>query len=116
MRVIQHSKKMFQKPPMKIIYCYGIHQEAVKELERKYPNLVVTHQGLPNEKFIDDEFENVDHGLIVLDDLIQEIGSSKEMANLFTRDVHHKVNTEFFFFIIGRHIHFFFHLPLKKCK
>ena len=86
---------MFQKPPMKIIYCYGIHQEAVKELERKYPNLVVTHQGLPNEKFIDDEFENVDHGLIVLDDLIQEIGSSKEMANLFTRDVHHKVNTFF---------------------
>ena len=97
MRVIENSQLMFQKPPDKIIYAYGVHQQAVKELEEKYANFVVTHQGLPNEQFIDREFEDINHGLIVLDDLIQEIGNSKEMANLFTRDVHHKVSLFFFF-------------------
>ena len=97
MRVIENSQLMFQKPPDKIIYAYGVQQQAVKELEEKYANFVVTHQGLPNEQFIDREFEDINHGLIVLDDLIQEIGNSKEMANLFTRDVHHKVSLFFFF-------------------
>ena len=36
------------------------------------------------------EFDGKDHGLVVLDDLIHEIGSSKEMANIFVRHVHHK--------------------------
>ena len=89
MRLIRHSDTLFEKPPGKILYAYGIFQDCFKDLEQNYPN-VVLHEGIPSENFIDTEFANVSHGLIILDDLIEDIGRSKDMCNLFIRDVHHK--------------------------
>lgn len=80
---------MFEKPPEKIIYAFGAYQESFKEIENNSPQ-VVLHHGLPTEDFIENTFQNLSHCLIILDDLIEEIGRSKEMCNLFIRDVHHK--------------------------
>jgi hypothetical protein len=80
---------MFEKPPEKIIYCYGVYQDGFKELEENVTNISM-HQGLPSEDFLDQEFDTTKYNLLILDDLINDVGKSKETADLFTRGMHHK--------------------------
>ena len=89
MRLIKHSDSIFEQSPGKILYAYGIFQDSFEDLERKFPK-VVLHEGLPSEELISQEFADIKHGLIILDDLVEEIGRSREICNLFIRDMHHK--------------------------
>jgi hypothetical protein len=89
MKLIHNADKMFVEKPEKIVYAYGVFQEAFKELEGSVPNLIL-HEGLPTEKFIDEELDTSRYNFLVLDDLLEEIGKSKDICNLFTRGMHHK--------------------------
>jgi hypothetical protein len=80
---------MFQHKPTKIIYAYGIYQEAFKILQQEVSNLIM-HEGLPSENFIDEELDTTKYNLLILDDLLEEFSRSKEISTLFTRGVHHK--------------------------
>jgi hypothetical protein len=88
-KLINNAESMFVEKPTKIVYAYGVFQEVFKELEANVPNLVL-HEGLPSEKFVDEELDTSKYNFLVLDDLLEEIGKSKEICNLFTRGMHHK--------------------------
>jgi hypothetical protein len=80
---------MFDERPEKIVYAYGVYQDAFKSLEANIPNIIM-HEGLPNETFIDEELDTSKYNLLILDDLLEEFSRSKEICTLFTRGMHHK--------------------------
>lgn len=88
-RLIKLSSDIFEKPPHKIIYAYGVYQDAFDNLEATVSNLIF-HEGLPSETYLMEELDTTKHNLLILDDLIEEIGKSKEVCNMITRSVHHK--------------------------
>jgi hypothetical protein len=88
-KLIQNSDKMFQHPPEKIIYCYGVYQDAFKVLEDSHPNIIM-HEGLPAESFIDQELDTAKYNLLILDDLLEEFSRSRDISILFTRGMHHR--------------------------
>jgi hypothetical protein len=86
---LKHAESVFETPPTRIIFAYGIFQKAYQDLEIAYPNLIL-HRGLPEESYLDDECDPSTHTLLILDDLLSDIANSKEMTDLFIRGVHHK--------------------------
>ena len=74
------------RPPRKIMYCYGVYQSLFEDMERELP-AVTFHQGLPTRADIE-EFSGGEHDLIVLDDLMHEVLESKDTELLFTRGCH----------------------------
>jgi hypothetical protein len=73
--------------PESVYWCYGaenLEQQEFLESISLYP--IEFSQGLP----IMEEIEQRPNSLIVLDDLMDDAANSKEIANLFTRGVHHK--------------------------
>lgn len=86
--IVKNSSLMYTIPPEKILYCYGVYQKKFEALEDEIVNLTL-HQGLPSRAFIDELKSDDSNNLLILDDLMDEICKSSEMASLFTREVHH---------------------------
>ena len=51
------------------------------------------HRGIPEEGALIKWFKPQDHGILVLDDLMEEGGSDKRVLDLFTKDSHHRAVT-----------------------
>ena len=88
MRVIRHADTLFEQPPRKIIYAFGVFQDGFRLLEKHVPNLVL-HEGLPSEEFIAQELDTKTFNLLIIDDLLQEVSASKDYVNYFTKKMHH---------------------------
>jgi len=74
-------------PPKAILWFYGtenLQQQELIENASLYP-IEFTH-GLPSTEVI----EQRPNTLVVLDDLMNDAANSKDIADLFTRGVHHK--------------------------
>lgn len=91
MEIIKNASKMYRIPPQKIVYAYGVYQKVLASLEREVDNLTL-YDGLPSRELIESigSEEPDKHCLLILDDLLDEIGKSSEMCSLFTREVHHR--------------------------
>ena len=83
-RLIQHKDDMFESPPSKILYFYGIWQPLFEVMEKEG---VEFYQGLPTEEMIENGGE---HTMIILDDLQQEVVNSELIEKLFTQGSHHR--------------------------
>lgn len=81
-RFLQECRSLIQPPPAHILYCYGVYNSRVLELNSMG---VETHFGLPTEKTIRDTKQPL---LLVLDDLMLE-AKSEFLDLLFTRGSHH---------------------------
>ena len=82
LQLLEQRHELFQKPVDKILWCYGIHDaKLISALQNKgYKTL----RGLPKEQDIEP------NSICVLDDLLSESESSKEVTNMCTRAAHHK--------------------------
>ena len=74
---------------MWILYCYGIYQPLLDEMERNVPNFM-NKKGLPSSEELDEFTEERRHKLIVIDDLMHKVVQDKEMELLFTQGIHHR--------------------------
>ena len=83
-RLIQHKDEMFESPPSKILYFYGIWQPLFEVMEKEG---VEFYQGLPTEEMIGNGEQ---HTMIILDDLQQEVVNSELIEKLFTQGSHHR--------------------------
>ena len=79
LQLVQHSQTLFEPRPEKIIWVYSIFQEAYKRLRG-----VEFTDSLPTA----DSFTGEQRILLVLDDLMHDVGPSIEQ--LFTKGSHHK--------------------------
>ena len=75
------DQNLFETPPTRVIYCYGIYQDAFHNMT----DVEFVH-GLPASF---DNFGSDGHTVICIDDLACEASKNKVVENLFTRISHH---------------------------
>lgn len=82
LKLLAQKDDMFRSKLTKVLWCYGIHDiKLVGHLQsRGYKTL----RGLPKEQDIEA------NSICVLDDLLSESETSKEVTNMCTRAAHHK--------------------------
>ena len=80
-RVLKNAHNLIYPPPNRIVYCYSQPVEALHTLKN-----IELHNGLPDIDSFDSSYNN----LIVLDDLMMECETSKQILGLFTVGSHHK--------------------------
>ncbi|GFX98715.1 uncharacterized protein TNCV_2567281 [Trichonephila clavipes] len=71
--------KLIKPFPPKIIWCYGIYQKLFEKMSD-----IEFHEGIPSG------VENITNALIIIDDLMNEVGDDKKLSNLFTKGSHHR--------------------------
>ena len=79
---------MFSTKFDRIIWSHGHSQPLHKELEKNIPNLTLV-TGLPNDIGDPDFFNPNENNLIILDDLLDQVGKDSRITNLFTVSSHH---------------------------
>ena len=78
--LLAHRRKMFNPPPDKVIWFYGIYQNLYNEI----PDVTFV-EGFPPDyrKYLGE------NSLLILDDLMIECGDDKRLTFLFTKGSHH---------------------------
>ena len=92
--VLKSSVDMIDLPPERIIWCYGIYQNAYTEMMRELPSIEFVEGISDLESNLDPNVRN----LVVIDDLMSECGKDPKISNLFCRGSHHK-NLSIFFLV-----------------
>ena len=86
LNLLKHLDGMFTEPINKIYYFYGVWQTSFEcFMEEK----IVYLQELPTEERIN-SLTNGDHNLIIIDDMQIRALNDPFIANLFSRESHHK--------------------------
>ena len=82
------EKKLFYPPPQKMVYCYDRWQPRFDRTKKH--SKVIFYKGLPPEGALVKWFKPEHHGILILDDLMEESGNDKRVLDLFTKDSHHR--------------------------
>ena len=90
-KIIKNSERMFEIPPMQIYYFYSIWQKKFDEIKS---NNVIFINSLPNSTDIEG-MDSSSHKLIIIDDMQISAMNDPFIANLFSRDSHHRNITVF---------------------
>ena len=80
------EKTLFDPPPKKVVYCYDRWQTRFDRMKKH----IIFYKGLPPEGALVKWFKPEHHGILILDDLMEESGSDKRVLDLFTKDSHHR--------------------------
>ena len=86
-KLLMGKEDTIKGSPQNIIWCYGEYQPIYSELSKHFPHLKFI-EGFPSE--INDIIDPSKRNLIILDDLMSEIGNDKGVTALFTKGSHHK--------------------------
>ena len=86
-KLLKFNQDMIEKPPQRIIWCYGVYQNAYTEMLGEIPGIEFI-DGFPSnfESLIDPNVRN----LLIVDDLMDECTKDAKMTSLFTRGSLHK--------------------------
>ena len=71
----------------KILYCYDRWQPRFDRMKKQ--SKVTFYKGLPPKGALVKWFKPHHHGILILDDLMEESGNDKRLLDLFTKDSHH---------------------------
>ena len=80
------EKTLFDPAPKKVVYCYDRWQKRFDRMKKQ----MLFYKGLPPEGTLVKWFKPEQHGILILDDLMEESGSDKRVLDLFTKDSHHR--------------------------
>ena len=85
--ILKYKHILFKPIPDKIYWAYGEkNDKQLKRIQSIEPNIDFIEGCPSNLDFIDSNINNV----LILDDLMDEIGQNKSCSHLFTRGSHHK--------------------------
>ena len=85
-RLIDNKAEIFTIEPQNIYYFYTVWQPLFERFSKKDIHFL---QGLPDEKIIQ-SISNDKHNLIILDDMQINAMNDPYIANLFSRESHHR--------------------------
>jgi len=90
LRILEH--KLIRDPetgafPSRIIWAYGEPQSDYDAAKALYPHIEFVHGW---SDAIYDQIDPTERNLLIVDDLMDEAGSSKSLKSLFTKGVHHR--------------------------
>ena len=82
-----------EEPPKKIMICYSVFQPLYAELQRSHPEIIFK-VGLPSRDELiylgGDDKDNIEHSILIIDDLMSQVCNSKNMEELFVTLAHHR--------------------------
>ena len=82
LQLLKTRHELFRNPIQNVLWCYGIQDNNLQWKLRQEGHRAL--QGLPKESDLEP------HSICILDDLLTESESSKEVTNMCTRAAHHK--------------------------
>ena len=71
-----------------MVYCYDRWQPRFYCMKKQ--SKVTFYKGLPPDRVLAKWFKPKDHGILILDGLMEEGGSDKRVLDLLTKDSHHR--------------------------
>ena len=90
-RLLRERVGMFvPNPPSSILYCYSVYQPLFDDMKMTFGDDIRFVEGLPSSEDVDNLTSDGRHHVIILDDVMQKVVQSPEMALLFTQGCHHK--------------------------
>lgn len=85
-KLLKNLSTLMTPTPSQIIWGYGVKNEnQIEQISRTNPAVEFV-EGIPDSSLFNNP--NV-HSLVILDDLMHEIGKNSQIAKLFTMDSHH---------------------------
>ena len=87
--LLENAQQTIRPPPQRIIWCYGQWQPMYLQMIDTIPGIEL-YEGMPSEIDSRDFLDVNKRNLIVLDDLMAQLGGDKRTANLFTKRSHHR--------------------------
>ena len=85
-KLLVDNPDLFETPPTQRHYCYGAWQDRFPSMQDQG---VVFHEGIPDHDALVQWFPQ-GHGVLVLDDLMDEGSHDKRVLDLFTKHSHHQ--------------------------
>ena len=85
-KLLVDNPDLFETPPTQLHYCYGAWQDRFRSMQDQG---VVFHEGIPDHEALVQWFPE-GHGVLVLDDLMDEGSHDKRVLDLFTKHSHHQ--------------------------
>ena len=85
-KLLVDNPELFESPPTQRHYCYGAWQDRFQGMQDQG---VVFHEGIPDHEALVQWFPQ-GHGVLVLDDLMDEGSHDKRVLDLFTKHSHHQ--------------------------
>ena len=85
-KLLLENSDLFETPPTQMHYCYGAWQDRFRGMQDQG---VVFHEGIPDHDALVQWFPQ-GHGVLVLDDLMDEGSHDKRVLDLFTKHSHHQ--------------------------
>ena len=82
LKLLQRRNELFQQPLTRVLWCFGVPDGQLQRVLQD--SGYKAHRGLPSENDIEP------HSICVLDDLLTESETSKDVTNMCTRMAHHK--------------------------
>ena len=79
--LLAHRDELFRHPFNRVIWCYGIYQHELHNELRKQG--IILHAGIPSVADLQP------YDMIILDDLLNESDTSKDLTKMFTQTAHH---------------------------
>ena len=83
-KLLLENPDLFETPPTQMHYCYGAWQDRFRGMQDQG---VVFHEGIPDHDALVQWFPQ-GHGVLVLDDLMDEGSHDKRVLDLFTKHSH----------------------------
>ena len=87
--LLKKAQKTISPPPQRIIWCYGQWQPSYFDMMRTIPGIEF-NQGIPEDIDNADYLDVSQRNLIVLDDLMAQLGKDKRISDLFPKGSHHR--------------------------
>lgn len=85
-RLLQHLEDLMVNCPQRVIWAYGVKNSDQMDKIRQIKPDVEFVEGIPDSSQFSDPTKPC---LIILDDLMSDIGKNPQIAKLFTMDSHH---------------------------
>ncbi len=86
-KLLMGREKTINEYPENIIWCYGEYQPIYSELQKEIPCLKFLN-GFPDD--VNEIIDPLKRNLLIIDDLMTEVGNDKRLTALFTKGSHHK--------------------------
>ena len=87
--LIRNKAKMFNPEPVEIMYAYGVWTPLYDDLEKSVPNIRFINR-IPSKDEVDEFTRDNQPRLLIIDDLMTQLGNSPDVTEYFTVYVHHK--------------------------
>ena len=81
------EKTFFHPPPKKVVYCYDRWQPRFDRMKKQSK---VFLQRASSSRCLAKWFKPDQHGILILDDLMEETCNEKRVLKLFAKDSHHR--------------------------